>query len=151
MEGAEKDPGERVVTGTFQAEIQLTQQRRLVITGHLYSDDTLVEMNARIDMAQDALDRQYVRCDLVNKRAQRENLLGHIKQQLEQLEELKAKQLATNGTNGGQRVKLTSQQQQILKQGDEAVRGAKKNIEMFDGLIAEAEKKLKDWPSAARA
>lgn len=137
----------RLVVGTFNCQMQLTQHRTLTVTGHVYSDDTPDQVNARIDLCQDALDRQFIRCDMVNKIAQREATLGAIDQQVEQLEELKIAQAAAQG-NGEKRPKLTSQQLEIVKRGDETVRGAKKNVAMLDSMIAAAQKKLQPKPPA---
>jgi hypothetical protein len=133
----QKNVLERTLAGTFQCRMQLTQQREIVMTGHVYSDDTKEEINARIDLHQDAMDRQFIRCDLTNKQAQRENMIQQLELHRQQLEELRAMQ-----GDGAGKVKLTSQQRQILQTGEASVRQAVKNIEMLDSLIAAAQKKL---------
>jgi hypothetical protein len=130
------DVSAQSVVGTFQADIQLTQQRRLTITGHLYDNDSPQAVNRRIDIYQDALDRQYIRCDLVSKRAQRENILAAIEEHVRDLTALRVSQ------GGEDRPKITSQQRELLKRGDESIERHRKSIQMLDALIAAAEAKI---------
>jgi len=62
--------GERKIVGNFDITLNLTQTRGIKMTGYVYSDDTPKELNERIDMYQDTLDRQAVRVDIVSKEAQ---------------------------------------------------------------------------------
>jgi hypothetical protein len=63
-----------------------------VITGHLYDDDTPERDQRARRRAQDELDRQFTRCDILNKEMQRKAMMGGIEQVKEQLEDLKARQ-----------------------------------------------------------
>lgn len=142
MGDPEKDALERTLAGTFQCQMQLSQQRNIVITGHLYSDDKPKDVNARIDLYQDALDRQYVRVDLTNTLAKREATLGQLAICRDDLDRLRAMQPEKKDGEQQGRVRLTSQQKQILERGDENIRVHVKNIEIYDSLIAAARAKL---------
>jgi len=132
----ETNPLTRAVVGTFQSTIQLTQQRSLVITGHIYSDDTKPEINERIDLYQDVLDRQFIRADILNKKAQVTAQLQGIEQFKQQLEDLKVRQHAV-GTK-----KISSQEKLALQNGEQTIINAQKNIDRLEADIADAEKKL---------
>lgn len=133
------------VVGTFQVKLALSQQREFVLTGHVYSDDTKEEINARVDAYQDVADRQLIRGDITSKEAQIEQLKAHIMQYRDQLEHLTTKQEAAKvgGKNpAGQKVKLSSQELQILSNGWEGVKGLEKQIESLTAAIAAARAKL---------
>lgn len=132
------DPKDRIIAGSFQCQAQLTQQRSLVITGHVYGDDQPGELNKRIDEMQDALDRQLVRVDLTNKIAQKASMEAHLAMSEEQMEKLQTKQEAA--TNGGKR--LSSQERQTLEQGKDALDGMRKNIVSLAAAIIAAKQKL---------
>jgi hypothetical protein len=128
----------RAVVGTFQCQMQLTTARTLNITGHVYSDDTVEDLNRRIDMYQDAVDRQFVRCDIVNKEAQKKAQFGAIEQFRDQLDGLKARQ-----DGAGQKgMKLSSQEKLALQNGEQTIINAQKQIEKLDNEIALAKKQV---------
>lgn len=146
-----KDPNARFVKGTFQCDMQVTQQRRLVITGHIYDDDTPEMINKALDVAQDALDRQFVRCDILNKRAQIKAQLAGIEQFRDQLADLQAiaegKGTGLSSTNPNKRPKLSSQQQLAMQNGQATIDKAQKNIAVLEADIAAAEKHIGPVPA----
>ena len=141
VEKKEIAAGDRIITGSFQCQMQLTNGRTLVLSGQFYSDDTMEDKHARLDEFQALVDRQFIRVDVINKEAQREALVQGLESHLTKLEELNAAKVAKqNGDKS--KPGLTSQEQTILKQGQDQVRGAKQNIAMLDSLIAAGKKKL---------
>lgn len=140
-----KDVTTRAVVGTFQVKLALTQQRELTMTGHLYSDDNAEEINIRVDAYQDVADRQLVRADITSKEAQIGQLTTHIEQYRDQLELLQAKQAAVKKGEknaAGQRMKLSSQEEQALANNWEGVKGLQKQIESLRAAVAAARAKL---------
>lgn len=123
----------RLVAGQFSCTMQLSQQRSIQITGHTYVDDKPADLNARIDLAQNALDRQFIRIDITSKRAQidsqRQNLLN-----LKDVYEEKVKK-----SKGGP---LTSAEQQVVENYGRTVDGIKNTIADLEHSIKQAEKKL---------
>jgi phage-related protein len=73
----------RTVTGNFEVAMALSQQRTIKMTGCTYSDDDVATVNARVDIVQDVLDRQFVRADITNKEAQ----IAAMEQNLENLDD----------------------------------------------------------------
>lgn len=141
--GVDKHGKLRTVTGTFQATMQLTQARSLMVTGHLYSDDTAAELNGRIDMAQDAIERQAVRCEIANKEQQIKGQVEAIAHFRDQLEDLRARQNpAGHSPNAPRPAKLSSQEKLALENGARTILKAEESIEKLQGEIAEARKKL---------
>lgn len=137
MSDAEKDHG-RLAEGNFQVTMHLSQERTLVVSGYLYADDSPEERNARLDRAQELIDRQFIRCDIQNKRAQRAAARAHIEEFRDTLEKLQARK---EGKANGQS-RLNSQELQALKQGQDTVSGLLKRVESLDAAILEGERKL---------
>lgn len=140
------DVAAKAVVGTFQCQMQITQGRSITVTGHLYDSDSPEAVNRRIDVYQDALDRQYARCDIVNKEMQRKAMLGAIEQVKEQLEAFKARQdgriHSGLSADAPRPLKLSSQEKLALQNGDQQIKTILGNIEKLDKDILEGRKKL---------
>jgi hypothetical protein len=124
----------RVVAGTFDITLNLSDRRGIKMTGYVYSDDTPKEINGRVDQFQDVLDRQAIRSDIVNKEAQ---VVGHI-QNLEAFKQ-SYEELSTKQTAGG---KLTSQEKLGMANFEPGVKRAKEAIESLRAAIKAAHDKL---------
>lgn len=130
----EKDAAQRFVKGTFNCQMQLSQNRMLTITGHVYDTDSKEDTNARIDEAMDSLDRQFIRCDIVNKEAQIANLLENVKLIRDDMETLAARDAGTGlSAERPQKARLTSVEKERLQKGDQV---AKQNLATVDALQA---------------
>lgn len=136
MTKPEGESGTRTVAGNFEITHNLTDKRGLRITGYIYSDDTKEEMNSRIDLAMDLVDRQFIRADIMNKEAQIATLTGNLDLVSQGYEEIIAKR------EGG--AKLTSVDKQKIEKYDADVRGMKKHIEFLQAGISAARKKLEE-------
>jgi hypothetical protein len=147
--GVDVDGNPRLITGTVTVKLMLTQTREIMVSGHLYSDDTPDKVNQRIDEWQDALDRQAVRCDIVNKEAQIAALEQGMKDALERGETLKAKHAASRDLQRPDRVKFTSAEEKELNQMVLNAQGWKKQAESLRAAISAA--KLKIGTIEARA
>ena len=124
----------RTVAGTFDITLNLTDRRGIKMTGYVYSDDTPTSINQRLDQFQDALDRQAIRSDIVNKEAQ---LAGHI-QNLEAFKRSYDELLSKRDAGG----KLTSQEKNGLANFEPGVKHAKEAIESLRAAIKAAHDKL---------
>lgn len=124
----------RTITGNFEVAVSLTDRRSLKVSGYFFSDDVLEEMNKRVDMAQQVLDRQVVYCDVINKEAQiagHEQNLENIKENFEGLKLIE---------KGGK--KLTSQQKLTMDQFDPTIRSALKQIDSLRAAVKAGRAKL---------
>lgn len=128
------DEPQRTVAGSFECAVQLSDRRTFKVTGYFFSDDDVQQMNRRVDMAQDVLDRQSIRADLVNKEAQ---IVGHT-QNLESIRENVEGLLALQRDGK----KLTSQQKQMVDNFDTTTRQAMKMIESLRAAIKEGRQKI---------
>jgi len=143
---ADKDvpEGARLITGSVQVKLLLTQTREIVATTHLYHGESVKDRNQRIDELQDALDRQAVRCDIVTKRARITQLRAGIEELMNRIGPIENK-IALVGQpkeGGGKHKQLSSQEEQTLTTFRNNIHGMKKEIESLTAAIAEAEKVL---------
>ena len=127
------DVSERIV-GNFEITLNLSDKRGIRVTGYIYDKDDSKRLNARIDWLQDTLDRQFIRADGVNTRAQITYEKINIDAQQNAAEGL------INKRNGGK--KLSSQEQLMLNNLEPNVHAAKQRIESLDAAIQAAEKTL---------
>lgn len=124
----------RTLSGNFECAVNLTDRRTLKVTGCLFLEDTPAEMHARIDVAQDLLDRQAVRCDIVQKEAQ---VAGHL-QNLENMKEAYAALVAKKQKAR----KLTSQEELALANFDPSVKQSMAMIDSLRAAIASGKQKI---------
>ncbi len=124
----------RHATGQFTLGLQITQQRSIQMVGYVYSDDNLAAVNARVDQFQAVLDRQFIKADIVTKRAQIASHVQNLTLFKQGYDNLLGKQ--TRGK------KLTSQELQGLANYEPGVKQATEAIESLRAAIAEAEKQL---------
>lgn len=129
-----KEDSQRTATGSLECAVNLTDRRTLRITGYTYSDDSLDEINARVDAMQDVLDRQVIRADIVNKEAQIDQHTRNLEHIQESFQGLLTMQ------QGGK--KLTSQQKQQLDNFEPTVKNAMKMIEDLRVSIRIGKQKL---------
>lgn len=133
----------RTIAGNFQCQMNLSQQRNIVVTGYIYSDDTPDEINARLDLYQDAIDRQFIRSDLVNKEAQVKAMLADVERHRDHLEELAAKTKGHGtGLSAEKPPKLSSQERMALQNGEATVKKQMEFIESLQAAIKEGRAKL---------
>lgn len=128
------DTPQRTVSGTFECAVALTDRRSLKITGYFFNDDTPQDMNIRVDMAQDVLDRQSIRSDLMNKEAQ---IVGQMAN-LEGIEETYRGLVEL--TKKGH--KLTSQQKLQMDNFEPSVKQVNKTINGLRAAIAAGRQKI---------
>jgi len=124
----------RVVAGTFDITLNLSDHRGIKMTGYVYSDDTPREINQRVDQFQDVLDRQSIRADVIKKEAEIAGHLINLENFKQAYGELKAKQDAG--------AKLTSQEKLGLQNFDPGVKRAMESIESLRAAIKAARAKL---------
>jgi hypothetical protein len=124
---------ERVVIGNYEIQAALTQTRMLKITGVVYDIDTAADLSIKVDMAQDELDRQMIRSDVLNKAAEISKRHENIKRMREHCDGLIKKRESG---------KITSQEKLQLQNFDVSLKNELDSIESLAAAIAEGKKKL---------
>lgn len=131
MSGMPKE--ERAVSGNFEVHCALTTQRTIKITGVIYNDDCPADISRRVDVAQDELDRQFVRGDIINKTAQIAAAEINLKRMREHCDGLIKK-----GKGG----KLSSQEKVVLENADKTMKAEVDKIADLLMAVEAAKKKL---------
>jgi hypothetical protein len=132
MDETEEKP--TTVAGNFQINCHLTDKRQLVVTGYIYFSDSPEQIHKRIDAAQDAVDRQVIRLDVVSKEAE----LAQGDAQLDSFAE-HYKTILKRQQSGR---KLTSQEKQMVEKYDESVSFVLRRKDSLRAAIEEARRKL---------
>ena len=125
---------ERTLQGSFSITLNLTDKRQIMMSGYVYKDDTQEQINTRVDLFQEILDRQLIRADLASKEAQITSLEGGM-------EQLRAHYDALVRVSQTGR-KLTSQQKLQVEQFDVSVAANTKQRDSLRAAIDEGRKKL---------
>lgn len=125
---------ERTLSGNFELTLILSDKRQCRMTGYVYSDDTKDQINARIDLYQDVMDRQFIRADLVNKEAQVQSIIVGLDQMAEHM-----RALAEKKDNGKP---LSTVEKDKAKQFDVTVKQMVRQRESLQAAIAEGRRQL---------
>jgi uncharacterized lipoprotein NlpE involved in copper resistance len=124
----------RQLAGSFDLTLNLSDRRGIKMAAYMYSDDTPAEINKRIDQMQDVLDRQAIRADLVNKRAQIDGMHAHLVNLKNAYEGLADKKRAGKKLNSSEIMAMSNHGRQTKEAVD--------NIASLEAAIAAGEKKL---------
>ncbi len=125
---------ETVVVGSFSITKPLPNNSQMVIQGHLYNKDELIDIHNRLDMYQDAAQRQHLRASVEFLEAERKKHVENlelIRNQYEALVNIKetGKQLKTDQKNK-------------YEQGQATIDAALRGIEKLDKQISETKTKV---------
>lgn len=137
-----KNDSDKIIIGNFEVAMQLSQQRTIKITGYRYAGESTEDFNARLDGAQDAMDRQFVRADIVNKEAQIEALIGNMIQYKEQLAELAQLAVTAEKEGAPKGKRLNSQQRQALTNSDQTLKNMDAQLKSLQAAIARGKQKV---------
>ncbi len=124
------EPG-RLAMGNFNLTAQWPNQRSVQFSGYVYSDDTAAEVDRRLDMIQERIERQRARCEIPELEAAYEQRIKALQQARDVLTDLETRQ------KDGE--KLSSQDQMTIK--NLRVNLAKSNEDIDKGKLAIVEAK----------
>jgi hypothetical protein len=129
------DQKQQRIVGNVDITNNLTDKRGIKISFYIVEgEEDRAGMNRLIDMAMDVCDRQVVRADIINKRAERAMFAANLNLINQNYERL------INKRSGAK--KLTSQEMLQISKYDADVQMCKNGIESADAAISAAEKKL---------
>lgn len=129
-----EDDKKSIAIGQFKMTLNLSNVRGIEITGVLLEGEDVDSVNRRLDEVAEIMDRQHIRQDTINKRAQIEQLVQTIEGSVDELERLtekgKKKQLRTNEETNINNIQRNIQQWQ-------------KQVASLKAAIEEGERRLK--------
>lgn len=136
---AKKADGPTLIVGNYEVTMQLTQQRTIRLSGYVYANESNEAVNARLDAAQDALDRQYIRADIVTKEAQIESAMQSLVVHREHFDAVVQKK---NARDRGEQVRLTTQDKEMIGKYDSDVKAVNSQIASLQAAIAKGKIRL---------
>lgn len=139
MEDEAKE-GHTLIVGNYDITLQLSQGRAIKIMGYIYAGESNEAINARLDAAQDALDRQFIRTDVVNKEAQIDAVTANMRQYREHVTLLVEKKNAVD--RGDKAIKLNSQEKLQLGKLDADLANFNAQIESLQAAVKKGKSRL---------
>ncbi len=118
--------------------LQMTDKRVLKISCYIYAGEDSDELSKRLDALQDVLDRQAVRCDVVNKEAQIDAVMAGMLQYREHVAQLVEKK--HEAEKGGK--KLSSQERLQVDKLDADLRNFNAQIESLQAAVKKGKQRL---------
>lgn len=122
-----------VIIGNFALAAQLPNGRSINVSGYLYEGEGLASVNDRLDLCQEAIERQRHRCEIPELEGKREQMVKALEQVRESLAEMEARQ------KGGR--KLNSQELLNLRNAGVNIQRLDEEIKKGDAAIAAAKQK----------
>ncbi len=122
-----------IQVGTFQLSAELANKRGIGCSISILQGEDLDSINGKLDLAQEAIERQRTRCEIPELEAARDQRIKGLEQAREVLAELATRQQA------GER--LSSQEQLTLRNLGVNIEKAKEDIEKGEQAIVEAKRK----------
>lgn len=134
METPEQQAGDtRLILGNFNLTAQMPNGRTMAVSGYIYSDDEAEALNKRLDLYQEVIERQRVRCEIPELEAKREGMIQHLEGVKVQLAGLEKQQRESG--------KLSSQDRMNLKNAGQNIVHIQREIDKGEQAIAEAKRK----------
>lgn len=130
----DKPPGvtDKAILGNFTLTAQLPNGRSMNVAGYMYEGESLESLNGRLDLMQEAIERQRHRCEIPELEARREQMVQQLDSVRSIIAELEEKQRGAH---------LSSQEKLNLNTMRENIRKINGDIEKGGVAIAEAKKK----------
>lgn len=133
MDKKQEPGGDVKVIGNFNLTAQLPNGRGIQVAGYIYDGEGLASVNDRMDMLQEAIERQRARCEIPELEAKREQCIKALEQLRDVLGTLEDKK-----TRFG---KLSSQETLTYNNHSTNIRNLDEQIKKGDEAIMEAKRK----------
>lgn len=118
-----KHTGLPVQTGQFQITAELPNRRGIGCHVSVLQGETLEDINRKIDLAQEVIERQRLRCEIPELEAKRDQMLKSVEQARDVLTELEEKQKAGQSLSSQEKMNIGNMRQNIKKMLDEIDKG----------------------------
>ncbi len=126
------DTGARPIIGNFNLAAQLPNNRSIAVAGYFYEGEALTSINERLDLCQEAIERQRLRCEIPELEAAREQRITALRQMKEVMDDLAGKQ---------QSGKISSQERMTLKNMQVNLKKVSEDIDKGEVAIRDAKLK----------
>lgn len=126
-------PATPIQIGTFQLSAELPNKRGIGASVSVLQGEDLDSINRKLDLVQEAIERQRSRCEIPELEAAREQRIKGLEQAREVMAALEEKSQAGDA--------LSSQEQMTLRNLGVNIKKAAEDIEKGDQAIIEAKRK----------
>lgn len=126
-------PHASTAVGNFQVGAQLPNGRNANFSMYVLEGESLDSINRKLDLCQDAIDRQRARCEIPELEAKREQMLVVMAQQRDVLADLEQRNRDEGNLSSQERMTLKNLRVTLGKMNDELKKG--------EEAIAEARRK----------
>ncbi len=126
------DTGAKPIIGNFNLSAALPNNRSIAVAGYFYEGESVASINERLDLCQEAIERQRLRCEIPELEAAREQRITAMRQMTEVMNELAGKQQAG---------KISSQERLTLKNMQVNLKKVSEDISKGEVAIADAKRK----------
>jgi hypothetical protein len=129
-----ENPAQNAITGNFNLTAQLAgaSGRSIAIAGYIYDGESKQSLEERIDVLQEIIERQRLRCEIPELEAKREQMIKGLGQAKDIMLELEDKQ-KSGDLSSQERLNLRNIRTNIAKVNEEITKGTE--------AIADAKKK----------
>lgn len=127
-------PSESTILGNFALQAQLPNGRSINITGYVFENESLESLNERLDLFQDAIERQRNRCEV-------DTLEAALKQRMKALEDYRDHLTALEKKQKAVGQSLSSAEKMQLNNANVNINKMLEDIEKGKEAIAEAKEK----------
>ncbi len=126
------DTGSKPIIVNFNLVAELPNKRSIAVAGYFYEGESVASINERLDLCQEAIERQRLRCEIPELEAAREQRITAMRQMKEVMDELAEKQRSG---------KISSQDRMTLKNMQVNLKKVSEDIEKGEVAIADAKRK----------
>lgn len=130
--GGAPKPSETAILGNFNLNAQLPNGRSIQLAGYIYDGEDADSLNERLDLMQDAIERQRARCEVPELEAKREQRIEALENYLSALSDFENKQKRGLPINSQEKMMLQNKitnvhkMQEDIKKGEEAIEDARR-------------------------
>lgn len=114
----------KLAVGNFTLAAQLPNQRNIQVAGYMYHGDTREEIDARLDLYQECIERQRVRCEIPELEAAREQRVKGLEQARAILTELEERQKSGDRLSSQEQMNIRNMRTNIAKAVEDIDKGA---------------------------
>lgn len=120
------NPAQSVITGNFELTAQLagSSGKAMRVSGYIYDGESIESVNARLDLLQEAIDRQRTRSEIPELEAKREQMVRGMEQARDVLAEMEGKQKRGESLSSQERLNMRNLSTSIAKANEEIIKGA---------------------------
>jgi len=129
------NPANNAITGNFTLTAQLagSSGRSINIAGYIYDGESKESVESRLDILQEVIERQRVRCEIPELEAKREQMIRGLEQAREVLADLEERQRGGYNLSSQERLNMKNMKINIARVNEELDKGT--------AAIVEAKKK----------